>query len=163
MAPRPPGPLFDSARMPESTRAAIGLTKRSQMSSSGWRPPVGRRAWSGDARNRRASLRYQRNAHVWRGFPTPLHRPTEGQVSSSAFVPAQIHLKTCGRATGGVRRPAPNMSPCRAAQPRKNKLSKRAWRRYVARASWPWDSPSRAGSPCHGGGRNSLNLILRGS
>jgi hypothetical protein len=40
--------------------------------------------------------------HVRRGSPTPPERPT---VSISAFVPAEEHQKTCGRATGGVRRP----------------------------------------------------------
>ena len=48
-APRPPGPLFDSARMPESTRIAIGLTKRSLMVEIAWRPLFIRRVGSATA------------------------------------------------------------------------------------------------------------------
>jgi selenocysteine lyase/cysteine desulfurase len=33
----------------------------------------------------------------------------------------------------------------------------------VARASCPWYFQTRAGSPCHYGGRHTLNLLFRGA
>ena len=111
LAPRPPGPLFDSARTPESTRAAIGQTKQSKVL---WRVEL--TAGGATALTRAMVYRgesFNRAAVLLKSTPQPSSLPREWELVATETPPSKGGVrKGRGRSfvAGLVTRSAPNGS-----------------------------------------------------